>query len=465
MLALGAFAADTPRPESSEADRLVKQLGSARFLEREAAFKALDALGPAALPALRRAAQSGDTEIRRRAGELIAKHERQADSAAAFAPTKVRLKADNSPLAQVILDLSRQAHIRMDLAREPVDLAQRPVTLDTGETSFWEALDALCRQARVSLRPTEFDPVTANSPQALSFERLALLRGTEQALVLQDGVLPACPTAYLGAVRVRLIPDRWGNRTRGPGDEQQWALEVLSEPGMRWQGPPVFQFEPAAGLTANSSPQGGATDAVANVSMTRSGGSATFRLVTHHELPVYLKAAPGAGRAVPELKGALAGTAQLAAQLAITVADVLQVAAPEAVAPDGTKLTVHDCKVQDSGAVSLRMEVERPVPHAGGGGSRTEWGGTGAPASSAASALASLDRAGEVIHLFDTQDRPYTIKLWVKAMGLQNGITTVTYTLDGQPAGPGARPRKLELHVPRRAPVEAKFTLRNVPRP
>src|SRR5262249_24766620 len=151
------------------------------------------------------------------------------------------------------------------------------------------------------------------------------MRGTEHALVLQDGVLPAYPTAYLGAVRVRLMPDRWGNRERGPGGEHRWALEVLSEPRVRWQGRPVFQFQPAPGLTANSSPQRGGPGAAAPISASRSGGWSGQGPVTSHELPVYVKTTPGAGRVVPELKGTLAGTARLDAQLAVTVADVLKV--------------------------------------------------------------------------------------------------------------------------------------------
>src|SRR5262245_36005211 len=53
----------------------VEQLGSARFAEREAASKALAAVGPPALPVLRAAAAGDDTEVRRRAQRLIARSE------------------------------------------------------------------------------------------------------------------------------------------------------------------------------------------------------------------------------------------------------------------------------------------------------------------------------------------------------------------------------------------------------
>ena len=63
-------AADTEAAE--KIDHLVRQLGSATFAEREAAAKALEAIGTPALEALRKAAStSDDAEVRRRAGQLV----------------------------------------------------------------------------------------------------------------------------------------------------------------------------------------------------------------------------------------------------------------------------------------------------------------------------------------------------------------------------------------------------------
>jgi hypothetical protein len=55
-----------------DVDRLIRQLGSERFREREAASRALNGLGEPALAALRRAAAGGnDLEIQHRAGKLV----------------------------------------------------------------------------------------------------------------------------------------------------------------------------------------------------------------------------------------------------------------------------------------------------------------------------------------------------------------------------------------------------------
>jgi WD40 repeat protein len=55
----------------SKVERLIRQLGSEKFAEREAATKALEAIGEPALEALRRATRDGDLELRRRAEQLV----------------------------------------------------------------------------------------------------------------------------------------------------------------------------------------------------------------------------------------------------------------------------------------------------------------------------------------------------------------------------------------------------------
>ncbi len=73
-----------PAPASAaepagEIERLVKQLGSEDFKEREAASKALQKVGTPALNALRKAAWGEDAETRRRAGQLVRRIENGLD--------------------------------------------------------------------------------------------------------------------------------------------------------------------------------------------------------------------------------------------------------------------------------------------------------------------------------------------------------------------------------------------------
>jgi HEAT repeat protein len=68
-----AIWADEPRSMASSKDvqRLIDQLGSARFEDREQATQQLSRLGKSALPGLKEATRSPDAEVRRRAQRLI----------------------------------------------------------------------------------------------------------------------------------------------------------------------------------------------------------------------------------------------------------------------------------------------------------------------------------------------------------------------------------------------------------
>jgi hypothetical protein len=73
-----ARAGDKEQPPSPDIDGLIKQLGSRKFCEREAASKALEKVGKPALERLRRAAKDDpDAEVRRRAGALVERAEQR----------------------------------------------------------------------------------------------------------------------------------------------------------------------------------------------------------------------------------------------------------------------------------------------------------------------------------------------------------------------------------------------------
>src|SRR5947209_16666024 len=78
--------------------RLVKQLGSSKFTERDRARRGLEAIGLPALDALRQAARSPDLETRRRAGELVKRLEEKLALDALLAPNKVRLNLKDTPV-------------------------------------------------------------------------------------------------------------------------------------------------------------------------------------------------------------------------------------------------------------------------------------------------------------------------------------------------------------------------------
>lgn len=139
-------------PDGDRVAPLIAQLGSRQFEEREAATQALDALGPAALELLRKALASSDAEVRRRAEKLVRTIEGRLESARALEPTRLRLVYREKPVADALEDLARRTGLRIQLDGDSKKLPGRKVTLDTGETTLWEALAEFCRKAGLSER-------------------------------------------------------------------------------------------------------------------------------------------------------------------------------------------------------------------------------------------------------------------------------------------------------------------------
>jgi hypothetical protein len=150
-LGLGMIAAlPTPAADKADAGRvaeLVKQLGSAKFEERERATQTLDEIGLPALEALRQAAKSDDAETRRRAQDLVSRIEKRGESAKILTATRVRLVYNDTPVAEAVADLAKKTGYPVTLYDPQNKLADRKVTLDTGDTTFWQALDQLCYKA------------------------------------------------------------------------------------------------------------------------------------------------------------------------------------------------------------------------------------------------------------------------------------------------------------------------------
>jgi hypothetical protein len=142
---LGAAPSDAAESPAA----LVSRLGAARYLDREAAEKALRAQGIAALPTLREAVkQANDPEVRSRASGLIVKIE----NAAMLEPTLVRFSYPGTALPDILKDLSAQSGIpltfdgrglRTDSAADSLHLsAVAPI-------SFWEAVDRVASAAQL----------------------------------------------------------------------------------------------------------------------------------------------------------------------------------------------------------------------------------------------------------------------------------------------------------------------------
>lgn len=167
LLGLALAGLATAPARAAEADeatirKLVEQLGADSFAEREAATKQLDRIGLPALKALQEAARSRDAEVRKRASGLADKLEKRVASARVLTPKEVHLVYKDTPLKAALEDLRKKTGYNVVLHDPENKLQGRKVTLDTGKTTFWSALEQFCAAAELS----EGDPTHRANPAA-----------------------------------------------------------------------------------------------------------------------------------------------------------------------------------------------------------------------------------------------------------------------------------------------------------
>ena len=207
------------KPPRANVDQLVNRLGSGAYRDREAASRELDALGPTALDALRKAAASADPETRRRATDLIERIGARLSTARILAPTLVEFKYDHTPLLEAVEDLKRRTGAAIRRSTTPAKFQGRTVTAATaGPVPFWDAIDLFCQKADLH-QWDGFSRADAEWPQAAAGPGPATSDG-QMILPQRPGransrprTRSSCstaptrlPTGRSGAVRVRVPP-------------------------------------------------------------------------------------------------------------------------------------------------------------------------------------------------------------------------------------------------------------------
>ncbi len=162
LFLLSLVLASTSADDPPGAVALIGRLGSESFEDRVAAYKALERLGGAALPALRAAADTSDMRVRSRVHALIESigHEIEAERFAR--PTMIRFELRTRPLGEVVDALNDRYDLGLflRLGPEPLpglmvfdpdepdrlrELRRREVRPRAARPlPFWEAIDRLC---------------------------------------------------------------------------------------------------------------------------------------------------------------------------------------------------------------------------------------------------------------------------------------------------------------------------------
>lgn len=105
-----------------------------------------------------------------------------------FAPKKVRLKFAEATPAEVIGELTKQSGYPIQMERYRALPAKPLVTLDTGETTFWQAFDEVCFQAKLSLADIHHGEAS-NLAQVLPPEKFAKYQDVMTRLIANDKLL------------------------------------------------------------------------------------------------------------------------------------------------------------------------------------------------------------------------------------------------------------------------------------
>jgi hypothetical protein len=459
--------------EPSEAARVaqwIAKLQSCDFAEREAAGQALESAGAPALLALEEAARSGDPELRLRAGCLHSVIRRRVESNAALAGKQVRLHVKEASAEAVVAELTRQTGYRVHAVGATA--APTRITLDTGKVSFWQALDRLAAAGWVE--------GTAEEAEGAAKAASPMDEPTDAPLYLVRGRAQALPTWFGGALRVRALDNRtpgWG-QTAGVS-AVSCLLEVRAEPSLHLQGPLEVRvtqaIDDADRSLEQSFPEGGAAVAANNYQF-QSGvmyfdpSVAAKGSTAPQTVEVRLKVADPPSRHLKELQGVIRGNVVTPPQTLLEIADLAKAGDRLQRGKDDVSVKVVACHRNKSND-SMELHVELTAP----------------PGAEPPSPAMFLNVRQQLllknrllvrrIRMMEEASLPHEIEV-VGATGPLKLFheETENQTTDGATIkqlrkmtfDPGAKdggPYRLVVRAPRTIPIEAPFTVRQVPLP
>jgi hypothetical protein len=472
--------------EKSDVERLVRQLGSDQFAEREAATEALDRLGGAALPALRAASTAGDAEVRRRSERLIQDIEQRLETAELLQPTKIRLDYKDLPLSQILADLSKRAGLPFEIATEHSRLGERRITLSTPELPIWEAFDRLCEAAEVTAQlPSQQRSSSPPSPAAQPLGGISSVVVGESRITLIAGKPSAIPTHYAGAVRLRIVPPQ-GRAVPSSKGEASLLMEIAVEPRLQWRDLVQLRFDEVrddknqmlVALPAEDAVTPQSEEDLMRLQMRaiqqqrivamKVGGSSAAYSGSHPALfhtPVRLKLPETAGKSIPVLKGVLTAQVQAPVQVLGTFDDPAQGTPKTIKAKDGVELKLVGFKQNSGGSVEAQLEL---IPSAKGlAGQANMMINVQAMAIGNARGFQNgmLNPVGSPFTLRDAEGHAYNQIGLRSNLEANNGGVTQKYTVTWQPPNDKAVPKSLVYSGSRLATIEVPFELKDVQLP
>jgi hypothetical protein len=471
--------AEKPNPE--RVARLIVQLGSSRFTEREAATQELAALGPAVIADLRRAIAAESPEIRRRAEKLLQQAERRLLSDQLLEPRPICLVYRDTLVTEAVADLVRRTGLAVKLDEHGMPPAERRVTLDTGETTLWRGLAEFCRAAGLTDRGFEAgfsddrNTYTWGQRKLVSFDRTTWGSAPRAPgpLVLATGEPRDWPTCYAGAVRIRALPP---GTPAGPiakaEKEKLVLLEVIPEPPLQLQSVLAVRVDRLSNAQGSTLKQrlvvAGLGDTIGNAAEeTLVIGDGSTRLPANpfgdaHHICLRLPPAETSLPRLEVLSGTIAAQVRTPPEILLALDDLQPAVGRTFPCADGSSLQVIEAKLTDEGQYRLRVEVTAATPVLVSRGvparvvvlSRGWWGRSGTEIPPESAGFILLDANGRRLSPANGEVH------WLLDRGIRHEFTLLYDLAPNQPP-----PTRLLYTGRRTATVEVPFTLRDVPLP
>lgn len=460
-------------PRAAAADpifHLVAQMGSQKYAEREAATRALDELGVTALPALRKALQADDLEVRRRAEALVQRIERRLEVERLLEPKRVRLAFQDVPVSEAVLEIKRQTGYDVQLGGDLTRLAQRRITLDTGPCTFWEALGRFCAQAGLkenqtpsaSFQQERFSVVQNGGVVNRIVTRHAYAGSFERGLTLFDGPPQPVPTHQAGAIRFRALPAR-GTPSAGMGlGNQGFFLEIMPEPKLAWLGVVETRIERAVddqGQVRSATTAAAAPSLEAEIRWLIE--TDLSRPAASSQVPVQLLPGEKPARRLREVKGQVTAQVQTPLETVLEIGNILDAAGQSYAAGEDNRVKVLEVTNPPRGLIRIRLQLEGPA------NAMAVWNAAAGVRANrrALSNPYTNPNAGAIWTLFDEQGRSF------RRVGFEPGIstnangTTQEVRLTFQPDPSLGQPTRLVETGRRTVLLDVPFVLQDVPLP
>ncbi len=418
--------------------------------------------------------------------------EKRLETAELTQPKMIRLVFNDTPVTEAVQDIARKTGFPIQIEGDQTKLANRKITLDTGEIPFWQAVDQFCERAgfveRGSVAIAETNK-TAVEQRDVAIRKMVIMQDgsmgsarSEMPLVFLDGKQPAVPTYYGGALRVRVlpraVPAAGAAKNDAPVKYREGGtvltVEISPEPKVGVRNILSVRVEKVLDDQGNELktplPYIYGHDENGDLEMQWRGGIGNSIYVDgmgagdlSTRVPLRLDVPSGVTK-LKEVRGYVAADVLTPPIPLITMENILDAAGKTVEGKYGGSFQVSEVKCDDKGQVTVKVAVDKPptafpqVMDRFGRGRFVRRGGIGVEERGT-----DVNVVGRLLSLLDEKGQAF--KLTAVEQKPLEAPAPFEYQLSFQPPDGAAKAAKLVYLGRRRTTIDVPFVLKDVPVP